>query len=175
VLLLKQPFPQIITLGKKGDQPSFRRAAAFALKPQVLPKLFTSLRQRYADRPGGYTRIHKFGNRPGDNAPNAIIELVDNPRDIKTEVTAKAVGWEILAQKIRYSSAGHQDINMDEVTGVVRSATQPSGAKGGPLRDYTKRNLSKLLQFTGESGLNEITEKAGRHMVCVLVGFDVIC
>ncbi|KAF8490708.1 ribosomal protein L17 [Gautieria morchelliformis] len=156
---------KIITLGKNGDQPSFRRATAFVLKPQVLPKLFTSLRERYADRPGGYTRIHKFGNRPGDNAPNAIIELVDNPRDIKTEVTAKAVGWEILAQKLRYSSAGHQGINMNEVTGVVRSATRPSGAKGGPLRDYTKRNLTKLLKFKGEDGLKEITEKAGTHML----------
>lgn len=172
VAFLMLPFPQpslqIITLGKNGDQPSFRRATAFVLKPQVLPKLFSSLRERYADRPGGYTRIHKFGNRPGDNAPNAIIELVDNPRDLKTEVTAKAVGWEILAQKLRDGNASIQGLNMDEVTGVVRSVAQRSNVKGGPLREFTKRNLCKLLKFKGEDGLKEISEKAGTHMVCVL-------
>ena len=135
------------------------------MKPQVLPKLFTSLRDRYADRPGGYTRIHKFGNRPGDNAPNAVIELVDNPRDLRAEVTAKAVGWEILAQKIRHDSAGLQDLNMNEVMGVVRSVAQGTHVKGGPLRDLTKRNLSKLLKFRGEEGLKEVSEKAGIHMV----------
>lgn len=138
------------------------------LKPEVLPKLFTSLRERYADRPGGYTRIHKFGNRPGDNAPNAIIELVDNPRDLKTEVTAKAVGWEILAQNIRGGVTSIQSINMDEVMGVVRSAQRPD-VKGGPLRELTKRNLGKLLKFKGEEGLKEISGKAGTHMVCALL------
>lgn len=137
------------------------------MKPQVLPKLFGSLRERYADRQGGYTRIHKFGNRPGDNAPTAIIELVDNPRDLKAEVTAKAVGWEILAQKIRHGNASLESIDMDDVTGVIRSVHQGSGVKGGPLRELTKRNLGKLLKFKGEAGLKELSEKAGTHMVCV--------
>ncbi|KAF8591941.1 ribosomal protein L17 [Ramaria rubella] len=164
VLILKND-SQIITLGKNGDEPSFRRATAFVLKPQVLPKLFTSLRERYADRPGGYTRIHKFGNRPGDNAPNAIIELVDNPRDLKVEVTAKAVGWELLARRIRDGGEGLQGIDMDEVMGTVRSAAERGTTKEGPLRELTKRNLGKLLKFRGEKGLTEIGEKAGTHMV----------
>lgn len=60
----------------------------------LLPKLFTTLSARYSDRPGGYTRIHKFGRRFGDNAPHAIVSLVDGPRDIKYEMTARATGRE---------------------------------------------------------------------------------
>jgi len=159
---------KIITLGKNGDEPSFRRATAFILKPQMVPKVFTSLRERYAARPGGYTRIHKFGNRPGDNAPNAVIELVDNPRDLRVEVTAKAVGWELLAQRIRNgTAAGLQSVDRDDVMGVVRAAAQRTDIRG-PLRELTRRNLGKLLKFRGEEGLKEIGEKAGTHMARLL-------
>jgi large subunit ribosomal protein L17 len=45
----------------------------------MVTKLFTEFRPRYATRPGGYTRILKFGFRVGDNAPMALVELVDRP------------------------------------------------------------------------------------------------
>src|SRR5882724_1461419 len=131
---------QIISLGKNGDEPSFRRATAFILKPQMVPKLFTSLRERYAFRPGGYTRIHKFGNRPGDNAPNAVVELVDNPRDLKVEVTAKAIGWEILARRLRGDASALQDVDVDNVMNTMRTAAQLD-TRAGPLRELTRRNL----------------------------------
>lgn len=136
------------------------------LKPQMVPKLFTSLRERYASRPGGYTRIHKFGNRPGDNAPNAVVELVDNPRDLRLEVTAKAIGWELLARRLRGDTGEKlQDVNVDNVIGVVRTAAQRLDTGGGPLRELTRRNLCKLLKFRGDDGEKEIGEKAATHMV----------
>ena len=79
-------------MGKKGDLPAYHRANAFLLEPRLTPKVFKELAERYKDRVGGYTRIHKYGNRPGDNAPHAILELVDNPHDLKFEMTARAVG-----------------------------------------------------------------------------------
>lgn len=136
----------------------------------MISKVFTSLRERYATRPGGYTRIHKFGNRPGDNAPTAILELVDNPRDLKFEVTAKAVGWDLLAQRFRRGEGeGPQTVDVDEVINAVRNVAQGTTTKEGPLRDLTQRNLSKLLRFRGEGGLMEIGEKAGTHMVRTIV------
>ena len=70
------------------------------MNQSLVPKVFTDLAQRYAERPGGYTRIHKYGNRPGDNAPHAILELVDSPRDLRFAMTARAVGWELLGKKV---------------------------------------------------------------------------
>ncbi len=68
---------KLITLGKKSGL-SNRRLAQSRLRDQdMLKKLFDILAPRYQDRKGGYTRIYKAGFRHGDNAPVAIIELVD--------------------------------------------------------------------------------------------------
>jgi large subunit ribosomal protein L17 len=74
---------RLITLGKHGGLANRRRAIA-ALQDTVLAnKLMTVLAQRYADRPGGYTRIIKAGFRYGDNAAMALIELVDRDPEAK--------------------------------------------------------------------------------------------
>ena len=67
----------LITLAKRGDLASRRRAARVVRDDEVLRKLFDVLGARYADRPGGYTRIMRAGFRYGDDAPRAVIELVD--------------------------------------------------------------------------------------------------
>ena len=73
----------LITLGKKGDLASRRRAAAYLQNvvdaktgETVLKKLFDEVAPKYATRNGGYTRVIKTGTRRGDAAPVAIIELV---------------------------------------------------------------------------------------------------
>ncbi|MBT3071174.1 50S ribosomal protein L17 [Rhodomicrobium sp. Az07] len=73
----------LITLAKRGDLHA-RRVVASRLRDETqLAKLFATLAPRYADRPGGYTRVLKAGFRYGDNAPLAVIELVD--RDVNAK------------------------------------------------------------------------------------------
>ena len=104
----------MITLGKRGDDWARKSAQGFlfvrlllalavvssSLSHQTIllsqkhditiPRLFDEYANRYAERPGGYTRIHFHGNRLGDNAPHAIIELVDGPQDLRFQMTASA-------------------------------------------------------------------------------------
>jgi large subunit ribosomal protein L17 len=65
-----------ITAAKKGGVHNQRQVIAFIRDKDMAHKLFAEIGPRYADRPGGYTRILKLGPRPGDNAPMARIELV---------------------------------------------------------------------------------------------------
>lgn len=68
---------KLITLGKRGDLHARRQALAYIYDPRVVDKLFDALAERFASRPGGYTRIVKLGPRLGDAAPMARIELVE--------------------------------------------------------------------------------------------------
>jgi large subunit ribosomal protein L17 len=67
----------IITLAKEASVANKRRAFAKLRDRDIVAKLFDEIAERMKDRPGGYTRILKCGNRPGDNAPMAYIQLVD--------------------------------------------------------------------------------------------------
>ena len=79
-----RPFVEkIITLGKKGDLVSRRKAIAILQDQKNTKKIFDVISDRYKERSGGYTRIIKVGNRFGDNAPTAIIELVDRDENAK--------------------------------------------------------------------------------------------
>ena len=79
-----RPFVEkIVTLGKKGDLQSRRKAIAILQDEKMTTKLFDILADRYKDRNGGYIRIVKLGNRYGDNAPTAVIEFVDRDEDAK--------------------------------------------------------------------------------------------
>ncbi len=74
---LRRVADRMITLAKRGDLASRRKALAFIRDKQIVRKLFTELRVKYMDRPGGYTRVIKIGPRRGDAAMMAIVELVE--------------------------------------------------------------------------------------------------
>jgi large subunit ribosomal protein L17 len=80
---LRAVVDKLVTLGKKGGLANRRLAASQLKEDDVVVKLFDTLADRYKDRKGGYTRVLKAGFRHGDNAPLAVIELVDRDEDAK--------------------------------------------------------------------------------------------
>jgi len=70
---------KLITKAKKGDLHNRREVLKTIRDKSVVHVLFTEIAPQMAERPGGYTRITKIGNRKGDNAPMAVIELVQEP------------------------------------------------------------------------------------------------
>ena len=68
---------KMVTLGKEGSLASRRRALAFVTDKKIVDKIFGELAPRYAQRPGGYTRLVKLGRRVGDGAPLAQIEMLE--------------------------------------------------------------------------------------------------
>jgi large subunit ribosomal protein L17 len=68
---------RLITKAKKGDLHNRRQVLAVLRDKDIVFRLFDEIAPNYANRPGGYTRIIKAGNRKGDNAPMAVIELVE--------------------------------------------------------------------------------------------------
>ena len=80
---LRRFVEKIVTLGKKTDLLSRRKAISILQDQKMAKKVFDILAQRYKSRNGGYTRIIKLGNRFGDNAPTAVIEFVDRDENAK--------------------------------------------------------------------------------------------
>ena len=80
---LRRVADKMITLGKRGPLHARRRAHSYLRDDSAVSKLFGALAERYKERSGGYTRVVKAGFRYGDNAPMAVIELVDRDPDAK--------------------------------------------------------------------------------------------
>ena len=79
-----RPFiEKVVTLGKRGDLSSRRKAMSILQDEKMTKKIFETLANRYSEKSGGYTRIIKLNNRYGDNAPTAVIEFVDRDEDAK--------------------------------------------------------------------------------------------
>jgi large subunit ribosomal protein L17 len=80
---LRRVADRLITLAKRGDLHARRQAFARIRDNAMVSKLFDTLGPRYAERPGGYTRVMKAGFRYGDSAPMAVIELVERDESAK--------------------------------------------------------------------------------------------
>jgi large subunit ribosomal protein L17 len=86
---LRRLVEPLITLGKEPTVANRRLAFDRTRDRAIVTKLFNELGPRYKARPGGYTRILKRGFRVGDNAPMAVVELVDRPEPVETEAKAE--------------------------------------------------------------------------------------
>ena len=98
-----RPFAEkLVTLGKRGDLHARRQALSVLQDKVMVDKLFAVLSKRYEERKGGYTRVLKAGFRYGDNAPMAIIELVDRDVDAKGQYSGPVMptgGDDVEAEK----------------------------------------------------------------------------
>ena len=91
---LRRVAEPLITLAKEDSVANRRLAFSRTRSKEAVGKLFTEIGPRYAERPGGYTRILKCGFRAGDAAPMALIELVDRPMPDLDDVEDEALEME---------------------------------------------------------------------------------
>ncbi len=96
---LRRYADRMVTLGKRGTLHARRQALAFVRSRDVVKKLFEDIAPRFADRPGGYTRITKLGVRRGDAAPMSIIELTERGDRAISEAEKKRARRRRAAEK----------------------------------------------------------------------------
>src|SRR5262245_31547625 len=97
--VLRPVAEKLITKAKRGDIHNRREVLKTVRDKTVVHELFTEIAPRFAERPGGYTRITKIGPRKGDNAPMAVIELVTEAYEPKAAAPAKKAAAKKAAKK----------------------------------------------------------------------------
>ena len=116
---------KLVTFAKRGDLHARRQVMTTIRDKDVVHTLFAEIGPRYENRPGGYTRITKVGPRKGDNAPMAIIELVE-----ALTVSQKAVGEAERARGTRFASGAGASAASGEVTAdAVETADESAEAQ----------------------------------------------
>ncbi|KAN0060248.1 54S ribosomal protein L8, mitochondrial [Thecaphora frezii] len=147
---------KIITLGKRGTvQAGYGARGYLYSQDRTLPKL-NELAQRYADRPGGYTRIHLFGNRQGDHAPRAILELVDSPNDLRLQMTARAMGKEAFDRVTKYGADSLYEGQLFTLSNIEEDER---------FNRVTRLNVAKVVRFGGEEKRQKLAELAREHFL----------
>lgn len=96
---LRRVVEPLITLGKDDSEANRRRAFSLLRDAEVVVKLFETLGPRFNTRPGGYTRILRMNPRPGDAAPMALMQLLDQPAPAAEEAAPSSEGEEAAPKK----------------------------------------------------------------------------
>ncbi|GJF29317.1 50S ribosomal protein L17 [Kitasatospora sp. NE20-6] len=116
---------KLITKAKKGDIHNRRLVRKTITDVSVLHTLFTEIAPRYENRPGGYTRITKIGGRRGDNAPMAVIELVEG--EIATKATV-AEAEAAAKRAVKESDAKVEETKVEETKADEAEAAETTEA-----------------------------------------------
>ncbi|KAJ1949382.1 54S ribosomal protein L8, mitochondrial [Linderina macrospora] len=128
---LRRLADKMITLGKRGTEHDRHQIEAYLYQPKaVVPLLMDTYAKRFADRPGGFTRVISIGNRKGDHAPMAVIEIL-NPDEPQKEVS------------FSYLIRSLATMQLKEETKIVDKALKPAKAEEGTYAG--KREFKKAL------------------------------
>ncbi|MDY6055851.1 50S ribosomal protein L17 [Micrococcus sp.] len=158
-----RPFAErLITFAKKGDLPARRKvqgiiAAKSRTNKSIVHELFTVIAPAMAQRNGGYTRITKIGNRQGDNAPMAVIELIMDPVSAKQAVVAEA------EQAAASAPAAEQAPVVEEQTApaaeetTVEEASEQAAAGEGSTGQIKGNSSSKKYHVPGSRWYDQTT------------------
>lgn len=154
-----RPFAErLITLGKKDSLHARRRALSIIPRKDAVAKLFNEISPRFADRPGGYTRILKLGYRLGDGAEMAFIEFVDysfasekESKDAKTSKEAKKEAKKKEAQKKERKEKTKPEPAAEEEDEpkkkkVAKKKTTKKAAKKTTAKKATKKAVKKTAK-----------------------------
>ena len=125
---------RLITFAKRGDLHARRQVMTVIRDKDVVHKLFAEIGPKFTERPGGYTRIVKIGPRKGDNAPMAIIELVEELKSVVAEAE-KARGTKSAPRKAPTGRTREiaEDAAPESATAAAVAATAEAGADEGGL------------------------------------------
>jgi large subunit ribosomal protein L17 len=166
-----QPLAEsMITKAKRGDLNSRRQVMKRIRDKSVVHVLFTEIGERYADRPGGYTRITKLGPRKGDNAPMVKIELVealaDSPKAKAAakkaapakKATAKKAAAKDEAKTEEAAPEADETKVQDVVAGKYEGSAAPIADGSAPEGFDIKGNENSMKYHTTESPWYDQTE-----------------
>ncbi|WP_449408916.1 50S ribosomal protein L17 [Microbacterium maritypicum] len=118
---------RLITFAKRGDLHARRRVLSVIGDKDVVHTLFAEIAPLVAEREGGYTRITKVGNRKGDNAPMAVIELVLEPVTPKKKATKAAPKAEKPAEEAPAEETAAEEAPAEETTADAGAESQAEG------------------------------------------------
>jgi len=135
---------KMITFAKRGDLHARRQVLRFIRDKEVVKKLFDTLGARFKDRPGGYTRILKIGNRAGDNAPMAYLELI--PEEERGKSSGKK-----RRRRGRKKAAEPAEAAAQETAEAVEEAAPEASPTEAPAQETAPEAEEKAAQADEET------------------------
>lgn len=156
---------KLVTLAKRNTEASRRRAHSIFFRPlELVPKLFSTIRERYAERPGGYTRVLRIEPLKEDQAPSAILELVDGPKDMRFALTAQTVARDKALQRDHtfYTNKNIKKVTQFRTDGAKEldkmvqrfQSWEISGTQGTRKVEQKRVYKTRSEMFYGRYGMN---------------------